>query len=102
MKSARLFHYHNNLERPRAVSPGEIGSQKGEKAAGRRRASRLREDRSYEIAAAAEQTSFAEFGQDFNRLGAAAYASLARRLKVTTAAVVTREVLSDDGGLSRV
>ncbi|EGI63164.1 hypothetical protein G5I_08472 [Acromyrmex echinatior] len=29
---------------------------------------RLRGDPSYEITAAAEQTSFAEFGQDFNRL----------------------------------
>lgn len=62
----------------------------------------MRGDRSYEIAAAAEQTSFAEFGQDFNRLGAAVYASLERRLKVTAAAVVAREVLSDGGELSRV
>ena len=47
---------------------------------------RLRGDRSYEITAAAEQTSFAEFGQDFNRLGAT-YGSLRRQLKVTAVAV---------------
>lgn len=38
--------------------------------------------------AAAEQTSFVEFGQDFNRLGATAYGSLQRWLKVTAAAAL--------------
>jgi len=44
-----------------------------------KRARRLRGDRSYEITAAAEQTSFAEFGQDFNRSGATGVRVVATR-----------------------
>lgn len=57
----------------------------------------MRGDRSYEIAAAAaEQTSFAEFGQDFNRLGTAAYAPAESDCR---GRVLACQVLSDGGGL---
>lgn len=91
---SNLCRYRNNLEGVRGpfllpFSGRDSESKRGESSRGGESEAvlwRLRGDRSYEITAAAEQTSFAEFGQDFNRSDATAYGSLWRRLKVTAAA----------------